>query len=141
MFFDGLHVPSLQLALGQQPSQQISTGNAHPGGHSHVLGLDLLIEEGGDIVLEGQVPVHHGIEDDAARPNVHLSGVVVLLVQHFGWRVARGPAGSLELLVATKEVPQSKIGYFYDSCRLHQDVFRLHVSVRNPVVVQILEAQ
>jgi hypothetical protein len=80
MLFNSRNIPSLVLIFDEQSSDQITAGDAHRRGYPCILCLDLLVENVLHVVLEGEIAMHHGVEDYAARPYIDLTGVVCLLI-------------------------------------------------------------
>lgn len=141
MLFNYIDIPSFSLALSQQTPQQVTTRYAHPRCHSNILRLDFFVEKRSDIIFERQIAVHHCIENDPAGPNIHFSGIILLLIKHLRRRIAWRPTRSFQFLVSAKKVTKPKICNFNDACRFHQYVLWLHVSMGDSDAMKILKSQ
>lgn len=92
------------------------------------------------LVLEGQVSADHGVEDDAAAPDVGAEAEVALALYHFGGSVARAAACSFEALAVLVEVAQAKIDYFYVVVVVQQQILGLQVPVDDAQLVDVFYA-
>ena len=63
-------------------------------------------------MFKGQVADQHGVEHDAAAPQVHPQRIVGLLAEHFWGGVAGTSAGSGEPFLRLVEVAESEIDEF-----------------------------
>lgn len=141
MLFNYIDIPSFSLILSQQTSQQVTTRYAHPRCHSNILCLDFFVKKRSDVIFKRQIAVHHCIENYPAWPNVHFSGIILLLIEHLRRRITWRSTSSFKFLVSAKKVTKSKICNFNDACRFHQYVLWLHVSMGNSDAVKILKSK
>jgi hypothetical protein len=120
--------------------QEVPGFDAHVRGDGVVALHDLLVEQLGVRVVEGQVPAEHRVEDHACGPDVHAEPHVLLPRYHLRCRVARRAAGRLEQLVAFVEVAQAEVDDLDVLVLVQQQVLGLEVSVDDAELVDVLDA-
>lgn len=87
--FDPLHRVRLQ-----HPVDQVSHIARDVVGEEEPAFTDFLKEDGQLVVVKGQAAAHHGVQNYAAGPDVHLLAPIALATDDFRCSVVRRPAGS-----------------------------------------------
>ena len=133
-------VPGVWVDVEDVPEHVLGVGGEHLG--LLVLAAhDLLVEFVGVLVLKGEVAAEHGVEDDAAGPDVDAGALVAPARDHLGRSVARGPAGRFEPFARLVLVGQSEVHDLDVALVVEKQVLRLQVPVHDPVLVDVLHSR
>jgi len=131
--------PGVRVCVEDALEQFLALVGEYLGGFI-VASHDLLVEFAGAGVLEGQVAAEHGVEDDAAAPDVCPQTVVAFARYHFGSSVAGTAAGGLEPLAGLVVVGESEVYDFDVVAVVEEEVLGLEVAVDDAVLVDVVDA-
>ncbi len=93
------------------------------------------------LVLEGETPVDHGVQDDSTGPDIYLGRQVLLACDHFGGGVARGATGGLEHLGLGVDVREAEVDDLDLLAVVEQQVLWLQVAVHHQLFVQVVHSR
>ena len=116
-------------------------------GDGVLAGEDLFVEQTLAVFVEGQVAAEHGVEGDAAAPDVDGDRRVELAVDdllkrdYLGSGVAGRAAGGLELLFFGVEVAEAEVDELEVLLFVDEDVRWLDVAVSAADLVQVLDGR
>ena len=104
------------------------------------LTLDLPEQRRHVLVVEGEGAAQERVEDDAARPDVHLRPGVQLARDDLGGGVVGAAAAGAKKLPVQHHVGEAKVGDLDVEVLVEEEVLRLEVAVHHVVAVAVVHA-
>ena len=92
-------------------------------------------------MFEGKKSAEKGKQNDAARPSVNESSLVLFTSNHFRGGIAGASTRCLKSLSDAESVREAEVNYFDVFIVIQKQVFGLEVSVDNAESVHVLDAR